>query len=55
MKEREVFHVWDDDSPDEIMGRLKLALIEMGIKVIEIGQGADCKIFEFEPAEPLTR
>lgn len=51
--DRETFHIFDDDSPEEIADRLRLCLSEMGIKMKPIGEGTDCKVYEFTKMKPL--
>jgi hypothetical protein len=51
--DRETFHLFNDDKPEEIADRLRLSLAEMGIKMKEIGQGINCRIYEFTKMPPL--
>jgi hypothetical protein len=45
--------IWDNDTPEEILERITLALIEVGIKVEQVRASRDCLMFEFVPAERL--
>jgi hypothetical protein len=49
--------IWDNDTPEEILERITLALIEVGIKVEHIRASLEsdpgCLMFEFAYAERL--
>lgn len=45
--ERTTFHVWDDDTPEEITERLALSLAEVGIQMTRCGEGSQCTVYEF--------
>ena len=53
-EEVENLTIWDDDTPQEVVDRIRLVLIELGVKIIEIGIGQDCRVYELTRSSRLV-
>ena len=53
MNQMNQIKIWYDDTPEEIVERITLALIEVGIKVRQVDITEQCATYEFSYAECL--